>query len=491
MTNPASSTTPESAKPAVPPPSPYPEQPIQTQHSLKIGRKTLNYSVQVGTIPLKNPENGELEANVFYSAYTLNSAQGEQARPLTFAFNGGPGSSSVWLHLGALGPQRVKMLDDGSMPASPYQLVDNPHTWLEFTDLVFVDPVGTGFSRAAKPELNKKFWGVKGDLESMGEFVRLYLNRVGRWASPLFLAGESYGTTRVSGLAGLLVEKGVAFNGILLISSILNFQTARFSIGNDLPYVLFLPTYTATAWYHKKLPAELQKRPLSEVLNEVQEWAITDYTVSLMRGSDLSAGKRAEVVQKLSRYTGLEPRFIENNNMRLEIFRFCKELLREENRAVGRLDSRFKGISALAVSEYPDFDPSFAAIIPPYTAMLNQYLRTNLNCKIDLEYEILNRKVLEGWDWGGANEGFPDTGEMLRSALAKNPHMKVFAALGYYDLATPYFAAEYTFKHMGIDPTVRENLQSAYYEAGHMMYIDVNSLKKMQVDAAKFVRGVV
>lgn len=491
MTNPASSTTPESAKPAVPPPSPYPEQPIQTQHSLKIGRKTLNYSVQVGTIPLKNPENSELEANVFYSAYTLNSAQGEQARPLTFAFNGGPGSSSVWLHLGALGPQRVKMLDDGSMPASPYQLVDNPHTWLEFTDLVFVDPVGTGFSRAAKPELNKKFWGVKGDLESMGEFVRLYLNRVGRWASPLFLAGESYGTTRVSGLAGLLVEKGVAFNGILLISSILNFQTARFSIGNDLPYVLFLPTYTATAWYHKKLPAELQKRPLSEVLNEVQEWAITDYTVSLMRGSDLSAGKRAEVVQKLSRYTGLEPRFIENNNMRLEIFRFCKELLREENRAVGRLDSRFKGISALAVSEYPDFDPSFAAIIPPYTAMLNQYLRTNLNCKIDLEYEILNRKVLEGWDWGGANEGFPDTGEMLRSALAKNPHMKVFAALGYYDLATPYFAAEYTFKHMGIDPTVRENLQSAYYEAGHMMYIDVNSLKKMQVDAAKFVRGVV
>lgn len=470
------------------PQSPYPEQPSQTQHSLKLGRKLLDYYVTAGVFPLKNLETGELEANVFFIAYTLDTPEGDPKRPLMFAFNGGPGSSSVWLHLGALGPRRVKMLDDGGMPASPYQLVDNPQTWLEHTDLVFIDPVGTGYSRSTKNDFNKKFWSLKGDFDSVGEVIRIYLTRYQRWGSPLFLAGESYGTTRAAALAGQLVDKGIAFNGVFLISTILNFQTARFTVGNDLPYLLFLPTYTATAWYHQKLPADLQQRPLRDVLNEVQQWVDTDYNVALMRGDTLDTAQQEQIAQQLSRYTGLENRFIANSNLRVEIFRFCKELLRDQKRTVGRLDSRFKGMDALAITEYPEFDPSYTSIIPPYTSMMNQYVRNDLGFKTDLEYEILSFKVNGEWNWETQGQGYPDTSDLLRTALAKNPHMKVFVGLGYYDLATPYYATLYTLSHMGLDPAVRNNIRTADYEAGHMMYIDIGSLKKLKSDIADFIQ---
>src|SRR5262245_60927567 len=227
---------------------------VQTHHQIRANGKNVRYTVTTGKLPLKN-EAGDTEAEIFFMAYTLDGTgkgtASSSSRPLMFSFNGGPGSSSVWLHLGALGPKRVKMRVDGAMPSPPYQLVDNPDTWLDQTDLVFIDPVGTGYSRAMKPDLGKKFWGVQGDLESVGEFIRLYLTRYQRWASPLFLVGESYGTTRAAGLSGYLVDRGIAFNGILLVSSILNFETARFTRGNELPYTLYLPTYTATAWYHK------------------------------------------------------------------------------------------------------------------------------------------------------------------------------------------------------------------------------------------------
>jgi carboxypeptidase C (cathepsin A) len=460
------------------------EPPVVTRHETRIGGKPVKYTVTTGMMPLRN-EAGDTEARLFFMAYTADRTGPAASRPLMFSFNGGPGSSSVWLHLGAIGPKRVKMLDDGRMPPPPYELVDNDESWLDQTDLVFIDPVGTGYSRAAKPELGKKFWGVQGDIESVGEFIRLYLSRYQRWGSPLFVVGESYGTTRAAGLAGHLIDKGIAFNGIVLISTILNFETARFTKGNDLPYVLFLPTYAATAWYHKKLPADLQAKPLRAVLDEVERWALGDYTLALAKGDRLSGAERPAVVDTLARYTGLDKSFVDQSELRIEIQRFDKELLRDQKRTVGRLDSRFQGMDALAAGERPDFDPSMAAIRPPYTAMFNDYVRGELGYKSDLTYHILGGGI-GAWDWG-TNNGFADVSESLRSAFAKNPHMKLMVAKGYYDLATPYFAVEYTLSHMGLDPSLRRNVRTREYEGGHMMYIDRKELAKLHQDVAAFL----
>jgi carboxypeptidase C (cathepsin A) len=453
---------------------------------LRVGGRTLRYTVTTGIMPLRNAATGETEARIFYMAYTLDGVADRSQRPLMFSFNGGPGSASVWLHMGALGPKRVRMMDDGRMPPPPFQLVDNEHTWLDFTDLVFIDPVGTGYSRAAKPELANRYFGLQGDIQSVGEFIRLYLVRSERWSSPLFLVGESYGTTRASGLSGYLIEHGIAFNGILLISTIMNFQTARFAKGNDLPFVLFLPTYTAIAWYHKKLPADLQT-DLRKTLDEVERWAANEYMVALAKGDRLTPAERQEVIDRLNRYTGLDKRFIDDSDLRIEIQHFDKELLRDEKRTVGRLDGRFKGIDALAVSETPDFDPSMAAIRPPYTATFNNYVRGELGFKSDLEYYILGGGVGR-WDFGADNT-YADTSESLRSAFAKNPYMKLFVASGYYDLATPYFATRYTLRHMGLDPSLQGSVTTTYYEAGHMMYIDSRSLAQLKRDAEAFVQG--
>jgi carboxypeptidase C (cathepsin A) len=365
------------------------EAPVVTRHEARIGGgRTLRYTVTTGLMPLRD-EAGETEANIFYMAYVADRPAGTEKRPLTFSFNGGPGSSSVWLHLGAIGPRRVRMLEEGGMPAPPYELVDNEATWLDLTDLVFIDPVGTGFSRPKKPEQGRKFWGVEGDIQSVGEFIRLYLTRHERWASPLFLVGESYGTTRAAGLSGHLVDRGIALNGIMLVSSILNFQTARFTRGNDTPYPLFLPTYTATAWYHRRLPADLQQKPLRQVLDEVERWASADYPAALAKGDGLSSAERTAVIDRLSRYTGLDKEFLDQSDLRVEIQRFCKELLRDRKRTVGRLDSRFEGIDPTAAGEAPDYDPSMAAIRPPYTATFNDYVRRTLGYKSDLTYYIL------------------------------------------------------------------------------------------------------
>jgi carboxypeptidase C (cathepsin A) len=460
--------------------------PVVTKHELRIGGRTLRYTVTTGIMPLRNTATGETEARIFYMAYTLDGVADRSQRPLMFSFNGGPGSASVWLHMGALGPKRVRMMDDGQMPPPPFQLVDNEQTWLDFTDLVFIDPVGTGYSRAARPELASRYFGLQGDIQSVGEFIRLYLVRNERWSSPLFLVGESYGTTRASGLSGYLIERGIAFNGILLISTIMNFQTARFTRGNDLPYVLFLPTYTAIAWYHKKLPADLQT-DLRKTLEEVERWAANEYTVALAKGDRLTPAERQEVIDRLNRYTSLDKRFIDNSDLRIEIQHFDKELLRDERRTVGRLDGRFKGLDASAASETPDFDPSMAAIRPPYTATFNNYVRGELGFKSDLEYYILGGGVGR-WDFGSDNS-YADTSEALRSAFAKNPYMKLFVASGYYDLATPYFATQYTLRHMGLDPSLQPSVTTTYYEAGHMMYIDTRSLARLKLDAAAFVHG--
>ena len=460
--------------------------PSITRHEIRVGNRALRYTVTTGVMPLKSAA-GETEARIFYMAYTLDGVGDAARRPLMFSFNGGPGSSSVWLHLGALGPRRVDMLPDGAMPPPPFRLVDNEQTWLDFTDLVFIDPVGTGYSRAARPDLASRYFGLQGDIQSVGEFIRLYLVRNSRWTSPLFLVGESYGTTRAAGLSGYLIDRGIAFNGVMLVSTVLNFQTTRFGRGNDLPYVLFLPTYAAIAWYHKRLPAEVQGTDLRRFLEEVERWAAGDYTVALAKGDRLTQAERQEVIERLHRYTGLSKSFIDNSDLRIEIQRFDKELLRDQKRTVGRLDGRFKGIDELAVTERPDFDPSLAAIRPPYTATFNQYVRSELNFRSDLEYYILGGGIGR-WDWGTDNS-YADTAEPLRSAFAKNPHMKLFVASGYYDLATPYFAAEYTLRHMSLDPALRANVTTTFYEAGHMMYIDQTSLAQLKRDAAAFVQN--
>lgn len=443
----------------------------------------LAYTATAGMLPLKDAT-GETEAGIFFIAYSKKGDHDPAERPLMFSFNGGPGSSSVWLHLGTVGPKRVEMMPDGQLPAPPYRLVDNPSTWLEHTDLVFIDPVGTGYSRSAKPD-ETKFWGLDGDLDSVAEFIRLYLSRAKRWASPLYLVGESYGTTRAAGLTGRMIDKGIAFKGVILVSSILNFQTARFVKGNDLPFVLFLPTYTATAWYHGCLP---HFATLEEALKEAEAFAANEYTLALTKGDRLSTDERLEVVAKLERLTGLSADYLDHTELRINIHRFCKELLRKEKRTVGRLDSRFRGIDEIAATENPQHDPSMSALTPPYTATINDWLARGLGWTTDVPYNVFAPGELwKAWTYGDASNGYPDTSEALRSALSKNPYMKVFVASGYYDLATPYYATEYTLSHLGLDPTLRDNIQTEYYEAGHMMYIDEGCLAKLQTDIAEFL----
>lgn len=447
----------------------------------------LAYTATAGMLPLKD-EFGETEAGIFFVAYTLADVNTPSERPLMFSFNGGPGSSSVWLHLGAVGPKRVQMKPDGDLPPPPFQLVDNPETWLRHADLVFIDPVGTGYSRPAKKDGGKKFWGLEGDLDSVAEFIRLYLSRYERWASPLYMVGESYGTTRAAGLSGKLIDRGIALSGIVLVSSILNFQTARFNKGNDLPYVLFLPTYTATAFFHGKLP---RAASLAEALQEAEEFAAGEYNLALAKGDRLDDESRREVVAKLARLTGLSEEYVDSTELRINIHRFCKELLRREKRTVGRLDSRFKGIDELAATETPQHDPAATILTPPYTATINDYLRRSLGYATDVPYHVFAPGELwKNWTYGDAGGGYPDTSEALRSALSKNPHMKVMVASGYYDLATPYFATEYTLAHLGLDPSLRANIVTRYYEAGHMMYIDEACLGRLQSDVSEFLGGL-
>ncbi len=461
-------------------------EPVETRHEMTVNDRRLGYTARSGAIALKD-EFDETEAELFFTAYDLDleDAANRSDRPLTFVFNGGPGSSSVWLHMGALGPKRVRMEKEGWMPSPPYRYEDNRQTWLDQTDLVFIDPVGTGFSRAANEELDKKFWSFQGDIESVGEFIRLYLTRYKRWTSPLFLAGESYGTTRAAALAGHLVERGITFNGIVLISTVLDLGSIRFAEANDLPFQLFVPTYAATAWFHGKLDRSLQDLSLPDLMAEVKAWSESELTVALMRGDRLDESERRDIAGRLARYTGLDQDYILGTNLRIEIHRFCKALLREEKRSVGRLDSRFKGVEALAINERPEFDPSMQAITPPYTAALNQYVRSELGIETDLVYETLSLSVNEKWAW--ENGMLPATGEALRGAMAKNPYMRVLVGQGYYDLATPHFATEYMITHMNVDPELRGNVEMKHYKAGHMFYLDEASLAEFKRDVDTFI----
>ncbi len=470
--------------------------PTVTQNSVVVDGKPLAYTVTTGFLPLKNSK-GDTEARVFYIAYTKRDAPTPAAkngtnappvppakpRPVMFSFNGGPGSSSVWLHLGALGPKRVAINDDGSLPPPPYKVTPNAETWLSFTDLVFIDPVGTGYSRAATPDLARQYYGVRGDIQSVGEFIRLYLTRNNRWSSPTFLVGESYGTTRAAGLSDYLVEQGIALNGVLLISSILQFQTAEFDNGNDLPYALFLPTYAAIAHYHKQLAPDLQARPVTDVVRDAETWATGPYMALLAKGDALAPPERDQMNREVARYTGLSPAYVALADGRIEISRFTKELLRAKRTIVGRLDGRVTGRDSSPVAETPDFDPSLSAIRPPYTAAFNEYIRNELNFKTDAPYNILGGS---GWDFQSQNR-YAEVGSDLAAASAKNPFLKIFVACGYYDLATPRTATRYTLSHLGPAAPLRTNLTVRDYPGGHMMYTQDASRKQLARDAEAFV----
>ena len=472
-----------------------------THHSVTINGEEIRYTATTGTLILKEEVDKEGEkpkAAVFFIAYTRDDVEDPSTRPITFSFNGGPGSSSVWLHLGVLGPRCVKPDENGELPQPPYELTDNECSILDKTDLVFIDPVSTGFSRAVPGEEAKQFHGFKRDIESVGDFILLYLGRYKRWGSPKFLIGESYGTTRAGGLAGYLQERhGTYLNGIMLVSVVLNFQTIRFAPGNDLPYILFLPTYAATALYHDKVDAEYRSighdRPVAveveRLMEEVKAFALQDYAVALMQGNAIAPGQRAHIVQQLAKYTGLTPEYIDQTDLRINIARFCKELLRDEERTVGRFDSRYKGIDRDSAGENYEYDPSSAVVQGAYTATLNDYVRGELEFESDLPYEILSRRV-HPWDYSGHQNEYVNVADTLRKAMTVNPALKVFVANGYYDLATPFLASEYTFSHLGLDKSLQDNITMAYYLAGHMMYIDQGELRKMKNDLDAYLDDV-
>ncbi len=462
----------------------------QTRHSVTINGRQIPYTATAGTLALKK-EDGTPLASVFFIAYTKDDVEDAGRRPITFTFNGGPGSSSVWLHMGAFGPRRVQLDPEGSAPAPPYKLVNNEYSILDLTDLVFIDPVTTGYSRAAKGVDPKLFHGVEQDIRSVGDFIRLYTTRYDRWASPKLLAGESYGTTRAAGLSGYLQQRyGMYLNGIILVSSVLNFQTLAFDKGNDLPYIFFLPSYTATAWYHKKLPRDLQSRPLTALLEQARRFAEGDYATALMKGDRLSESEQNRIAAQLARYTGLSPDYIKQSNLRVRMQRFAKELLRSEGRTTGRYDSRMKGIDADSAGERPDYDPSYAAVQGIFSTLFKHYVRADLKFKTDLPYEILTGRV-RPWSYDHYANKYVNVAETLRQAMTRNPSLRVMVANGYYDLATPFFATEYTIHHLGLAPSLRDHVTLDYYEAGHMMYTREADHRKLKADVAAFIRAAV
>jgi carboxypeptidase C (cathepsin A) len=458
--------------------------PVVTHHQIALNGKTLNYTATTGRLPIKRGD-GKTEAEMFFVAYTLDG-QETARRPLTFAFNGGPGSASVWLHMGALGPKRVVLQPNGFMPAAPYRLEDNPDTLLDRTDIVMVDAMATGYSRAANAELTKKFLGVKGDVQGFGEFIRLYLSRYERWSSPLFLLGESYGTTRAAGIAGYLADHGIAFNGVTLLSMAVDFQTLEWNKSNDLPYLLLVPTFNMIAGYHHKLSADLTQ-DVAKTREEVVRWSNNEYALALGKGDAMTPEERRKIVEQLSRYIGLKPEVIEAHDLRIDVPTFTKELLLDRKLISGRLDGRFT--SPNPGDERGGYDPTSAAILPPYTSAFNNYLRTELNYKSDMPYRVFayDQPGFQTWEWGNAVEGFPSTASGLRSAMIKNPYMKILVMEGYYDLATPFAAANWTMDHLDLDGQYRQNISYSTYGSGHMVYIDRAEHDKMKKDLVEFM----
>lgn len=494
---------PKPAQPSQPQPLVLAEKPFSvTKGQITIDGRIIPYTATAGEITILKPDE-KPGASVFFVAYTRDDVKDKSTRPVMFCFNGGPGSSTVWLHLGGLGPKKVALSDEGYPVKIPVDVIDSEDSLLDMTDLVFVDAVSTGYSRPLPGEDKSQFHGVEEDANAFTEFIRIYLTKFDRWLSPKFLLGESYGTTRAAVLSGVLQNRtyGIYLNGIVLLSSVLDFGTLSFSLGNNLAYIIFLPHYTATAWYHKMLAPEFQKMPLEEVLKQARKFALEDYAVSLLKGNTLTPEEVDAMARKISSFTGLSVNFIKNCNLRVRHDRFVKELLREKRLTVGRLDSRFTGRDADAAGESYEFDPSSAAIMGPFAAALNNYVGTVLKYKKEVPYAIYGNVYPWNFNFQPAQPGAPTgrattrssrdgflyVAETLRRAMAENEALKVFCCNGYYDGATPFFGTEYTFSQFMLDGSFKDRIRMGYYEAGHMMYIHKPSLKKLKADLANFI----
>ena len=477
---------------------PTPEE-LEERSSTTTGRvvidgETVAYTATVGDIVLRDDE-GKPTAKMTYVSYLRDGVADRTRRPVTFAFNGGPGSASVWVHLGAFGPKRA-LLDDEGVPVGPPpgELVDNEDSLLDATDLVFIDPVETGWSRPAPEHESAEFTGFTRDVESVGDFIRLWTSRHGRWLSPKLIAGESYGTTRAAGLARYLQnEHGMYLNGICLISSVINWDTKVFNVGHDLPYPLILPTYTASAWYHGKLP-ERYDGELETALADAEAFALGDYATALMQGDELPAERRREIAARLAELTGLAPGYVERADLRVEIFRFVKELLRDRGLTVGRLDSRYTGIDRDDAGELFEYDPSNSVVTGYYVSLIKDYLRRELGYESDLVFRHAAGEHVRPWSYheqepsqSYGNNAYANHAEALREAMHQNPALRVLVMSGYYDLATPYFASDYTVTHMQLDASVRDNIRVAYYQSGHMMYVRREDARKFRRDYLQLI----
>lgn len=460
-----------------------------TEHEITVHGEALTYNATAGTLAIKD-EAGKAKADMFFVAYEKQPAASDPAtRPITFVFNGGPGAAAVWLHLGAVGPKRIALDDTGGPPSPPYHLVDNDDTWLASTDLVFIDPVGTGYSRAAAGEKPEQFYGVEEDVQSVGQFIRLYTTRYERWLSPKFLAGESYGTTRASALSDYLLENGISLNGIVLISCVLNFQTISFGNGNDQPYPLYLPTYTALAWYHKKLPPDLQA-DLTKALTESESWALNGFSAALASGSQLPQADRQTAVKKLARLTGLSENLVDRANLRVDPSEFRKELLADQHKVLGRYDGRLTGYDTDPLARAPDYDPSFAPFLAGYSATFNDYVRRTLKFESDLQYEVLSGRV-RPWNFGERGTGYLDVLDRLRSALVQSPNLKVMFNSGLFDLATPYLGTKYTVNHLDLGTDLRKNIEQNFYDSGHMIYHHRPDRERLSRNVAQFIKAAI
>ena len=459
-----------------------------SDHSVQINGKTINYNATAGILILKDKD-GNSEASMDYFAYVAKDKKANQ-RPITFAFNGGPGSSSIWLHMGALGPKRIVIADTTQTPPPPYETVDNQFSILDKSDLVMIDPVGTGFSKSLGKKKNEDFWGVDADIESLSNFIKLYVSENGRWNSPKYIIGESYGTTRGAGIVNYLQSNdNMSFNGIVLISTAMDISTLSDGVtGQELPYALYLPTYTAVAWYHHKLPD--QNAELIPLLQKVRKFAISDYINALLKGNSISDQERNDIAEKLHEYTGLSKDYILQANLRVREGEFTQELLHSERETVGRIDARFKGFTFDPLSQYAEYDPLFPAVSPAYTAAFLDYIHNDLNFGKDMDYSVLTG-LFGKWKWkhsapNGERQFIVNTSVDLAHAIGLNPFLKVLVMQGYFDLATPFLATEYTFSHMNVSKQLEPNMEIKYYQAGHMMYIHKPSLEKMKQDLDRF-----
>jgi carboxypeptidase C (cathepsin A) len=453
----------------------------QTSHSIRLDGRDIKYTATAGTLPIRG-EDGKVVARMFFVAYTKDG-EDVHTRPVSFLYNGGPGSATVWLHMGSFAPRHVQMADDGFQPPPPFQLVDNPNTLLDASDLVFVDAISTGYSRTVTGVNPAQFHDQQGDLRAFGDFINEYLTAYSRWPSPKFLIGESYGTIRSAGLSQELQQRhGIELNGIVLVSALLTYQTISPSPQNDIALVAYFPTYTAAAWFHKKLPPDLAG-DLKKAVDEARTFADTEYASALLKGNSLPPAERHAVAQKIARLTGLSADYVERTNLRIDPGRFRKELLRDKRLSIGRLDARFTTTDLDAAGEQEEFDPSNTALQGAYTALFMDYVRNDLKWESDLHYDTSGN--VRPWTYN--QNRYMDMTEALRSTMAKNPFLKVFVVAGYYDMATPFHGIEMNMWHLAYDPAYTSRVSFGYYEAGHMLYIRPSAHKAVKADIAKFI----